>query len=146
MNYWPHLLAIAVGAGLTVQIGMNGTISRVVGSPILASVANFCVGLLALCLVALASGARPVPGSVGSVPTWAWFGGLFGAAYVASVTVLGPRLGAVALLALVLLGQMGTALAVDYFGVVGFPQSEITTSRLIGAALLIVGVVLVVRR
>jgi len=146
MNYWPHLLAIVVGAGLTLQIGMNGTISRIVGSPILASVANFCVGLLALCAVAAASGVRPAPGSMGAVPAWAWFGGLFGAAYVASVTVLGPRLGAVALLALVLLGQMGTALAVDYFGVVGFPQSAVTASRLLGALLLVAGVVLIVRR
>jgi uncharacterized membrane protein YdcZ (DUF606 family) len=29
---------------------------------------------------------------------------------------------------------------------VGFPQTEITSSRLLGAALLIVGVILVVRR
>ena len=33
-----------------------------------------------------------------AVPAWAWFGGLLGAAYVASTTVLGPRLGAAALL------------------------------------------------
>jgi transporter family-2 protein len=146
MSYWPHILAIIVGAGLTVQIGMNGTISRIVGSPVLASVANFCIGLVALCVVALAVGARPAPGSITAVPAWAWFGGLFGAAYVASVTVLGPRLGAVVLLALVLLGQMAAALAVDYFGVVGFPQSTVTPSRMLGAALLVAGAVLIVRR
>jgi transporter family-2 protein len=146
MGYWPHILAIIVGAGLTVQIGMNGTISRIVGSPALASVANFCIGLVALCVVALASGARPAPGSITTVPAWAWFGGLFGAAYVASVTVLGPRLGAVVLLALVLLGQMAAALAVDYFGIVGFPQSAVTPSRMLGAVLLVAGVVLIVRR
>ena len=60
--------------------------------------------------------------------------------------MLGPRLGAVALLALVLLGQMATALVVDHYGVVGFPEHAVSLSRLVGLALLIAGVVLVVRK
>lgn len=146
MTYWPYLLAIVVGAGLTLQVGMNATIGANLGSPLLASVANFLVGLLGLVAVTLAGGVRIAPGSVAAVPAWAWFGGLLGAAYVASVTLLGPRLGAVALLALVLLGQMVTALLVDHFGAIGFPQSAVTPSRLVGVVLLIAGVMLVVRR
>ena len=106
MSYWPHLAAVLVGAGLTVQVGMNATVRHVIGSPVLAAVANFVVGLAALLAVAVAGGARWAPGSVAAVPAWAWFGGLLGAVYVASTTVLGPRLGAAALLALTLAGQM----------------------------------------
>ncbi len=146
MAYWPHLLAILVGAGLMAQVGMNATLGRVVGSPLMASVLNFAVGLAALVLVAVAGGARPAPGSLGQVPAWAWLGGLCGAAYVAAATVLGPRLGAMALLALVLLGQMGASLAIDSFGVMGFPRSAVTLSKLLGAALLVSGVLLIVRR
>jgi transporter family-2 protein len=109
-------------------------------------VANFLVGLAGLVAVTLASGVRVAPGGFSTVPAWAWFGGLLGASYVASVTVLGPRLGAVALLALVLLGQMAAALLVDHFGIVGYPQTTITPSRLVGVVLLVVGVLLVVRR
>lgn len=146
MNYWPHLLAMLVGAGLTVQVGMNSTVRLALGSPVVAAVVNFGVGLAALVAVAIASGARVAPGSVGTVPGWAWLGGLLGAAYVASTTVLGPRLGATALLALVLAGQMIAALAVDQFGVLGFPQNVVTPGRLVGAALVIIGAVLIVRR
>lgn len=146
MTYWPYLLAIVVGAGLTLQVGMNGTIGTAIGSPLLASVVNFIIGTVALGAVALASGARVAPGTAAAVPAWAWFGGLFGAAYVAAVTVLGPRLGAVALLALVLLGQMAAALVVDHFGVVGFPENAVTPSRLVGVVLLVAGVILVVRK
>ncbi len=146
MTYWPYLLAIVVGAGLTLQVGMNATIGTTVGSPLLASVLNFVIGTVALGAVALASGARLAPGTAATVPAWAWFGGLFGAAYVASVTVLGPRLGAVALLALVLLGQMAAALVVDHFGIVGFPEHAISLSRLVGVVLLVAGVVLVVHK
>ena len=146
MNYWPHLMAAMVGAGLTVQVGMNATVRFAIGSPVLAAIVNFVVGLAALILVAVASGARWTPGSAAAVPAWAWFGGLLGALYVASTTVLGPRLGAAALLALTLSGQMLAALIIDHYGIIGFPQSTITPSRLLGAALLVAGVLLIMRR
>ena len=144
--YWPHLLAIAVGAGLTVQVGMNATLDRTVGSPLWASVVNFCVGLAVLLTCVVVSGARITPGSVTLVPAWAWLGGLLGAAYVASATVLGPRLGAVVLLALMLGGQLAAALLVDHYGALGFPRAAITSTRLLGAVLVVVGTVLVLRR
>ena len=146
MNYWPHLSAILVGAGLTIQVGMNATVRLTIGSPVIATIVNFGVGLAALLLLAVATGARVVPGSVGNVPAWAWFGGLLGAAYVAATTVLGPRLGAAALLALTLAGQMVAALLVDHYGVIGFPQNPVTPARLAGAALLVAGVLLILRR
>jgi bacterial/archaeal transporter family-2 protein len=145
-NYWPHLLAALVGMGLTVQIGMNATMARVIGTPLLASVVNFAIGLAALVVFALLAGARAVPGSFGQVPAWAWLGGLLGATYVASVTLLGPRLGAMTLLALVIAGQLLAALLVDQFGVLGYPQVPVTPVRLLGAALLLVGALLVMRR
>lgn len=146
MSYWPHLMAAMVGAGLTVQVGMNATVRLAIGSPVLAAIVNFVVGLAALILVAVASGSRWVPGSTATVPAWAWFGGVLGAVYVASTTVLGPRLGAAALLALTLSGQMLAALIIDHYGIIGFPQSTITPSRLLGAALLVAGVLLIMRR
>ena len=146
MNYWPHLTAVLVGAGLTIQVGMNATVRSVIGSQVLAAIVNFMVGLAALAFVALASGARWTPGSTGAVPAWAWLGGLLGAAYVAATTVLGPRLGAAALLALTLAGQMLAALLVDHYGVIGFPPSPVTPARLLGAALLVTGVLLIMRR
>ena len=146
MSYWPHLFAILVGAGLTIQVGMNATVRLTIGSPVIATIVNFGVGLAALLLLAIASGARVVPGSMTSVPAWAWFGGLLGAAYVAATTVLGPRLGAAALLALTLAGQMVAALLVDHYGVIGFPQNPVTPARLAGAALLVAGVLLILRR
>jgi transporter family-2 protein len=146
MSYWPHLMAALVGAGITIQVGMNATVRMTIGSPILAAIVNFVVGLTALVLLAVASGARVLPGSVAAVPAWAWFGGLLGATYVAATTVLGPKLGAASFLALTLAGQMVAALLVDHFGVIGFPQSPLTPTRLLGTALLVVGVLLIMRR
>jgi bacterial/archaeal transporter family-2 protein len=146
MSYWPHLMAALVGAGITIQVGMNATVRMTIGSPVLAAIVNFVVGLAALVLLAVATGARVVPGSVATVPAWAWFGGLLGATYVAATTVLGPKLGAASFLALTLAGQMVAALLVDHYGVIGFPQSPLTPTRLLGTALLVVGVLLIMRR
>lgn len=145
-TYWPHLLALAVGMGLTVQVGMNMAIARTVGTPLWASVANFAVGLVALVAAAAVLGSRPAPGTVGQVPLWAWFGGMLGAAYVASVTLLGPRIGAMTLVALVITGQLVASLAVDHFGLLGYPQIPVSGTRWLGAALLLAGALLVMRR
>src|SRR5262245_45155653 len=144
--YWPHLLAVGVGVGLTVQIGMNSTLARVYGSPLWAAAANFAIGLVALIACAAAFSGRIAAGSTAQVPGWAWWGGLLGASYVASVTMLGPRLGGLALLALVLAGQLVAALWVDQMGVLGFPRLPGTPMRLFGAVLLVVGAVLIARR
>jgi transporter family-2 protein len=139
-------MAALVGAALTVQAGMNATVRVAVGSPVLAAIVNFVVGLAALACVALASGARWTPGSAAAVPAWAWFGGVLGAIYVAAYVVLVPRLGAVTLIALTIAGQMIAALVVDHFGIIGFPQTPATPARLLGAALLVAGVLLIMRR
>ena len=145
-NYWPHLLAMLVGGALTVQVGMNATLARALGSPLWASAVSFAIGLFALVGFALVAGSRASTGSLGQVPAWAWMGGLLGAVYVASVTVLGPRLGGMTMVALVIAGQLTVALAVDRFGILGYPQIAVTPTRLLGAALLLVGALLVVRR
>lgn len=147
MKFVLALIAALTGAGLTIQVGMNAAVRTALGSPLLAALVNFLVGLVALVALALASGARwPSTASLSSVPAWAWLAGLIGVNYIVATTVLGPRLGAAALIALTVLGQMLAALLVDQYGVLGFPQSDVTPLRLLGAALLVIGVLLIVRR
>jgi bacterial/archaeal transporter family-2 protein len=145
-NYWPHLLALLVGGALTVQVGMNATLARAIGSPVWASAVSFVIGLLALVGFATVTGSRASTATLGQMPAWAWMGGLLGAVYVASVTILGPRLGGMTMVALVIAGQLLLALAVDQFGILGYPQIAVTPTRLLGAALLLAGALLVMRR
>jgi bacterial/archaeal transporter family-2 protein len=146
MAYLPHLIAILVGAGLTLQIGMNATVRGAIDSTLIATIVNFAVGLIALGSMAVFAGARVPLVSLQAVPVWAWFGGVLGAVYVAAATALGPRLGAAVLLALTLVGQMLAALVVDHYGAIGFTQVPVTASRVAGVVLLVVGVVLIMRR
>jgi transporter family-2 protein len=142
----PVLVTLLVGAGLVVQIGLNMAVARAVGSATAAAMANFLVGsVVLLVLFVLLRQDWPTRDQLGAVPWWAWAGGFFGAMYVASVTLNGPRLGAVLLLALTVTGQMVASLVVDHYGLLGFAQQPISLTRVLGVGLLAAGVYLIVR-
>jgi len=141
-----YALAFVAGLLLTVQVGLNAALRNAFGNPATAALANFMVGtagLLAYLLITRAD--WPGRTALAGAPAWAWLGGLLGAFYVASSVVVGPRLGAAALLALTVFGQLVASLVVDNYGWLGFPQQALTATRLVGAALLLAGVILIVR-
>jgi len=140
------LIAALIGAGLTVQIGLNAQLRLALGATSVAAIVNFIVGLLALILFAVATLPRwPGLAEASAVPRAAWFSGLLGAVYVAGSTILGPKLGATLFLSLAVFGQIVASLCVDHYGVLSFPAQPLSALRLFGAALVIVGVVLVSR-
>lgn len=144
----PALYALAFLAGLllTVQVGFNAALRSVFGSAIAATLANFLVGTVGLVIFsAIARVEWPTRAALSAAPAWAWLGGLLGAFYVASAVVVGPRLGAAALLGLTVFGQLVASIVVDHYGWLGFPQHPFTLTRLAGATLLFIGVLLIVR-
>lgn len=140
------LLALLAGAGLPVQASVNSALRLHLGRPEWAALVNFLVGSAALGCVLLAQRATAPPAeALARAPWWAWTGGLLGAFFVAVTVVLTPRLGVVAMLALMLAGQVVAAVAFDHFGLLGLATRAFTPSRALGAALLVAGVLLVQR-
>jgi len=140
------ILGLTAGLGLALQVGMNAQLRRVLGSAYSAALISFLVGTTALVtLMLLTRTAIPSREGLAAVPMWAWFGGLFGAFYVAISTIVAAELGATSLLALALAGQLLMALVVDHFGWLGLPENPITLGRLFGVSLLAAGVWLITR-
>lgn len=142
-----YILGITAGFGLALQVGMNAQLRRVMQSANAAALISFLVGTCALLALWIVT-RPPIPGrdALAAVPLWAWFGGLFGAFYVAISTIVATELGAASLLALALLGQLAMALLVDHYGWLGLPVNPISWTRLAGVGLLGAGVWLVTRR
>jgi bacterial/archaeal transporter family-2 protein len=142
----PYVLGIVAGFGLSVQVGMNAQLRRTLQNANSAALVSVLVGTLGLVVLLLLTRADvPSRDTLASVPAWAWFGGLLGAFYVASSTVVASQLGTTSLLALALLGQLATALIIDHFGWLGLPEHPITLIRLAGVGLLGMGVWLITR-
>lgn len=138
------LLVVAAGVGVSVQQAINARLRGELGSPWWAGLASFLGGTLVMLLAAVAAGEPPPSAAAVSRTSWgSWTGGFFGALFVGVAILMVPRLGAAAVVALVVVGQMFGSLALDHFGALGVPQHPASPTRLFGAVLLIIGAALV---
>lgn len=140
------LYVIALGAGVSVatQQVLNGSLRTALGSPAWAGLASYAGGLVTM-IVAVIALREGVPSwkTIVDVPWYAWSGGVFGGAFILLAILLLPKLGAATLFALVIAGQVLAAITLDHFGAFGLTPHPVGTARLVGAALLIAGVVLI---
>ena len=130
------LIAIAAGAFLPLQVGMNTRLAHFVGGPVRASLVSFTVGgLILLTLVAVAY--RGGGHRAANAPWWAWIGGALGAFYVVSAIVVGPRLGATTFFGILVATQLLVSVVLDRFGWLGYAQHAPSPGRLAGVAMLV---------
>jgi transporter family-2 protein len=120
-------------------------LARAGGSPILAALISFVVGTIGLLLVWLAAGKRPGTGAFAGLPWYAWVGGLYGATFVAVAAYAAPRIGLASLITIGIAGQIAVALWLDHLGALGLPREPINLGRILGALLVVAGVILVRR-
>ena len=137
------LWAAGIGAGVlgAVQATVNGRLGTVMGSPLAAALVSFGVGLAGLALINLV--ARNRPRLSGRPPWWSLTGGLIGGGFVLAIAYVTPLLGTSLAISAALLGQVTGGLALDHFGAFGFPPRHLSRRRLLGAAFVLLGVVLV---
>lgn len=139
----PMLLALAAGAVLPLQAGLNGQLRGHLGSPFAAAFVSFSAGTLIL-LATLLILRTPLPANPQSVPWWLWVaGGTLGVGYLIISIVLPPMIGVALTFGLVVAGQLGMSLMLDHYGLLGFAQHAINPWRALGAALIVAGVVLI---
>ena len=137
------LVAVLIGAVLPLQGLINARLGTHIGGPIAAAFVSFLVGTAMLGAYLLAT-RTPIllQGSL-KLPAWVWAGGAFGAIYVACFTLLVPRIGAAGMICLAVLGQVTASLLLDQFGILQAPK-PVDAVRIVGALLVLAGVVLVV--
>lgn len=142
--FW-SILGVLAGACIALQAPINTQLSRGLGMPVAAAAVSFGVGALVLgvatILLAKFSGQSPQ----WRVPAFWLFltGGVLGSFYVTAVILLTPRVGAAAVMALAVSGQLITGLVIDKAGFLGVAVREISIGRIAGVILLITGVVMI---
>lgn len=146
MSWLFMVLAVVVGGLLPTQAGINIQLARSLGHPLLAACVSFLIGTLALLLYTFVFHISwPALSRVMQAPWYLWIGGLLGVIFLTSTIILAPLLGAATMIGLIVAGQMLTSIALDHFGLVGFPVHSLSFWRAVGAIFLIVGVALIQR-
>jgi transporter family-2 protein len=140
----PMILAVSGGISLVVQQALNANLRAVLNSAAWSGFMSYFVGVICMAVFALVM-QDPIPSAAvaARVPWYVWSGGLFGAIFIALAIFLIPKLGAATFFALLIAGQMLGSIAFDHFGVLGLPVQPVSAVRVMGAALLVGGVVLI---
>lgn len=143
---WLAFAAFGLIAGLSfvMQQIVNTNLKSGLASPLWAAFVSYAGGTLLVALLLLAT-QQGVPSRQAVAGTsWpSWLGGAFGLVYVLLSIVLISRVSAATSIALIVAGEMLTSVTFDHFGLLGLTKHPIDTMRVVGALLLLAGVVLI---
>lgn len=145
-SVWLFLaMAFLAGAFMPVQAGINGLLAKELSSVLLATTISFLVGTLALLVLLLAQRESIQLTILKQLHWWHYAGGLMGVFFVFTAAFVSPRIGALLFMALVLAGQLSSALLLDHQGWIGYRESGITPGKIAGLLCIFAGVWLIRR-
>ncbi len=136
-------VALAAGLCSTLQTAVNGNITKSLGSytAMACNFVFFALGTIAFLCYGISQKEFSLSRITALKPE-NYLGGVFGFGVVLFLTLCFPRLGALATMALMILGQSAVALLVDSQGLWGAPVIAISAQRLFAVGLILGGVVL----
>jgi len=103
------------------------------------------LGLALVLLFVVRRGPGDISGAWSS-PKWLWLGALLGTFIVFTISVVSPRIGTTATIALLVAGQLVAGTVIDRFGLFGFERIALSGPRVLGIALLAAGAALTLKR
>lgn len=140
-------LALAAIAGflMPLQALINARSSAMLGSPFWPTVINFTGGTLIIIAIALVTRASvPTAEQFARIPWYGWLPGTLGLIFVAQAAYSIPKLGAAAMMSVLVAGQLIGSLVFDRLGVLQEVR-PIGWGQLAGVGFLIAGVFLILR-
>lgn len=139
------LMGIVAGACIATQAPINAQLGRGLGVPVAAAGVSFVAGAIVLWAIALTySRTTGIAIDFAAPARWTFVaGGLLGAFYVFSNIILTPMIGAAAVMALSVTGQLVGGLVLDKVGFMGLATRELSAGRIAGAAFLLAGALMI---
>jgi transporter family-2 protein len=138
------LIMFAVSAQFALQAPVNARLAVATGR-VAAALVSFLVGVAALALAVLVSGGTGNFADISDAAAWELTGGLIGAAFVLIALATVPIVGAGAVAAATITGQMAGSILLDSGGALGLETEPLTLARAAGVALLLAGTLLILR-
>lgn len=137
------LMALVAGVATSAQAVINSQLRGRLAEPMQAATISFTVGTL-ICFAYCLCNRIPIPtlDVLKSLPWWMWTGGVLGAFFVWTSILVTRQIGVAAMIGLVVAGQMVASLVIDHFGLFNSLARPASQGRILGAGLVILGVVL----
>lgn len=141
------LLALALGAIISIYLPMISKTAGLLGSGPMANVPFFGIAFASSIVIALATGARGSDFSrMAHLPPWTLTAGVMSAGMIIGSSYLIPKIGIGAFFVLLVAGQVLAGLVFGQLGLFGVPASSLTLGKLGGALMVVAGVWLVTFR
>lgn len=144
-NITPLILALLSGLLMAVQGSLNAALSKIIGlleTTFVVHSVGTVILLAALFIFGLGKGdIRALP----QVPWYLYLGGVISIFIIYLVAASIPRLGMANATTAIIVGQVLTALAIDYFGGFGLERVNVSGNDCIGLLLLAGGAYLLLR-
>ena len=140
------LIALVLGFCTPLQTAANSRMRQLVSSAPLATLISFAVSTIVLIIVALIASIPLMPSqqALHDAPWWSWFIGVIPLITITIAIHLFKEIGQLQAMVIPMFSQLLFSLCIDHFGWFGARVMPLGWQRALGAALLIVGVTLVV--
>lgn len=135
-------LAVLGGLAGSMQVAIMGRFGARVGVFEALAFATAIQLVLSVTVVLAVRGGIGGLGHVAKTPVWMWAGGLMGFTVVTAITFAQPRIGATAVIGILIAGQLVMGTVIDRYGLFGVDRIGISVPRAIGIALLAIGAAL----
>jgi transporter family-2 protein len=139
-------LSLAAGAAGAIQVAVMGRFGDRVGTLQALAFSTAFTAVLVFCILLVARRSLAGYGDALRSPPWLWIGGAMGAFIVFTITLVQPRLGTFATVAIFIVAQIAAGVAIDRFGWFGVERVGLEWPRVMGIVLLASGAVLALRR
>ena len=139
------IFTIFLGVVLVVHLAMNGKVGDALDNPRVANALFWCIGALGACAIGITGWSAGALDGLADINKALLLAGAIGASLVFAIAWAIPRVGAFGLMMGLLAGQILGGMVLSHFGWLGSPEQPITALNLIGAVVMVGGVVLATR-
>src|SRR6478735_504612 len=145
MKYILMVITFFVGAIIPVQAILNARLGRQTSGALTGALLSFLTGTIVLLVLNIAINGSALfnPRMYITGPWYIWLGGMIGAIFVGYITWINQQQGMALTFALVVAGQIFISLFIDHYGLLGSVARTITLEKIIGAALIVGGIILI---
>jgi bacterial/archaeal transporter family-2 protein len=142
-DLWVILVGLLGGAAVGIQSPIAGSMGQRVGGTASSFIVHLSGAILSGMLLFINGGEN-----IRSWNTLPWYmlgAGVFGLILYQSINITFPRLGSAMMVALIIVGQLLVGMVIDHFGWLGAQVHPVSSARLLGVGLLLVGAYLISR-